>query len=102
MTGEPTHTASEMAPRAPAISIIKYPLHLVVSYVQPVAQQYESRTFPEASLQSTLPKEMVPCPNFINYHLKSEVSIMLCCQLYSTRYTAIRIKNCLKAPLQSK
>ena len=30
----------------------------------------------------------------INYHLKSEVSIMLCYhQLCSTRYTALRIKN---------
>ena len=32
-----------------------------------------------------------------NYRLKSEVSIMLCCRLCSTRYTAIRIKNCLKS-----
>ena len=47
MTGEPTHTASEMAPR----------------------------------------------PSYINYRLKSEVPIMLGCQLRSTRYTAFRIKN---------
>ena len=35
----------------------------------------------------------------INYHLKSEVSIMLMlhCQLCSTRYTALRIKNCSKS-----
>ena len=45
---------------------------------------------------SKLAKEMVPCPNFINYHLKSEVSIALCCRLCSTRYTAKQIKNCLK------
>ena len=32
-------------------------------------------------------------PSYINYRLKSEVSIMLRCQLCSTRYTAIRIKN---------
>ena len=44
-----------------------------------------------------IPKEMVPRPNFINYHLKGEVSIMLRCLLCSTRYTAIRIKNCLKS-----
>ena len=31
-----------------------------------------------------------------NYHLKSEVSITLRCQLCSTRYTVLRIKNCLK------
>ena len=39
MTGEPTHTASEMAPHTPAISIIvwkvNYPLRFIVSYVQP-------------------------------------------------------------------
>ena len=44
-----------------------------------------------------IPKEMVPCPNFINYRLKSEISITLRCWLCSTRYTAIRIKNCLKS-----
>ena len=32
-------------------------------------------------------------PSYINYRLKSEVSIMLRCQLCSTRYTAIRVKN---------
>ena len=36
------------------------------------------------------------CPNFINYRLKSEVSITLRCRLCSTHYTAIQIKNCLK------
>ena len=36
-------------------------------------------------------------PNYINYHLKSEVSIMLCCWLRSTHYTAVRIKNCSKS-----
>ena len=44
-----------------------------------------------------IPKEMVPHPKFINYRLKSEVSITLRCRLCSTRYTAIRIKNCLKS-----
>ena len=44
-----------------------------------------------------IPKEMVPPPNFINNHLKSEVSITLRCWLCSTRYTAIRIKKCLKS-----
>ena len=52
MTGEPTHTASEKAPRAPA---------------------------------------------YINYRVKSEVSITLRCQLCSTRYTAFRIKNFSKS-----
>ena len=35
-------------------------------------------------------------PSYINYHLKSEVSITLHCWLCSTRYTAVRIKNCFK------
>ena len=37
------------------------------------------------------------CPSYINYRLKSEVFIALCCQLCSTRYTAVRIKNCSKS-----
>ena len=32
-----------------------------------------------------------------NYHLNSEVSIMLYCQLCSTCYTTVRIKNCSKS-----
>ena len=36
-------------------------------------------------------------PSYINYCLKSEVSIMLHCLLCSTRYTAVRIKNCSKS-----
>ena len=36
-------------------------------------------------------------PSYINYRLKIEVSTMLCCQLCSTRYTAVRFKNCLKS-----
>ena len=48
MTGEPMHTACEMVPRAPAVSIIiqkvKYPLRFIIGYVQPVTQHYKSRT----------------------------------------------------------
>ena len=40
---------------------------------------------------------MALCVPAINYHLKSEVSIMLCCQLCSTNYIALRIKNCSKS-----
>ena len=36
-------------------------------------------------------------PSYINYCLKSEVSITLRCRLFSTCYTAVRIKNCLKS-----
>ena len=81
---------------------MKYPLRLVVSYVQPVTQQCESRTFPEAPLQSTHTKRNGARPNFINYRLKSEVSITLRCRLCSTCYTAIRIKNCLKSTFTIK
>ena len=49
-----------------------------------------------------IPKEMVPRPNFINYRLKSEVSITLRCRLCSTCYTAIQIKNCLKSTFAIK
>ena len=102
MIGEPTHTASEKAPRAPAISIIvskvKYPLRFVVSYIQPVTQHFESRTVRKAPLQSTHTKRnRTSRPNHINYRLKSEVSVTLRCRLCSTRYTAVRIKNCLKS-----
>ena len=45
-----------------------------------------------------IPKERVGAtpPSYINYHLKSEVSITLHCWLCSTHYTAVRIKNCFK------
>ena len=47
----------------------------------------------------TIPKkEMASCAQAINYHLKSEVSITLRCQLCSTRYTALQTKNCSKSP----
>ena len=36
-------------------------------------------------------------PSYINYHVKSEASITLHCQLCSTCYTAIRIENCSKS-----
>ena len=37
------------------------------------------------------------CPNYINYHLKNEVSIALCCRLCSNHYTAVQFKNCSKS-----
>ena len=39
------------------------------------------------------------CPN---YHLKSEVSITLRCQLFPTCYTAFRINNCSKRILKER
>ena len=36
-------------------------------------------------------------PSYINYRLKSDASITLRCQLCSTHYTAVQIKNCSKS-----
>ena len=67
-----------------------YPLRFVVSYVQPVTQHFRSRTVRNASLQSMhTERNVAACPSYINYHLKSKVSIMLCCWLCSTHYTAV-------------
>ena len=63
-----------------------------------VTQHFESRTVQKAPLQFTHTKRNgAACPGYINYHLKSEVSIMLRCRLCSTRYTAVQVKNCLKS-----
>ena len=35
---------------------VKYPLRFVVGYVQPITQQYESRTVRKAPLQSKQPR----------------------------------------------
>ena len=84
---------------APAINfIVRCPLCFIVSYVQPIAQHYESRTVQKAPLQSThitsternnAVPQLYQC-----FHLKSEVSIKT---LFSARYTAVLIKNCLKS-----
>ena len=59
---------------------------------------FESRTVQKAPLQSThTEKNGAAHPSYINYHLKCEVSIKLHCRLCSTRYPAVRIKNCLKS-----
>ena len=76
---------------------MKYPLRLVVSYVQLSHSISNQELFRKHLYNLRIPKEMVSRPNFINYCLKSEVSITLCCRLCSTHYTAIRIKNCLKS-----
>ena len=46
----------------------------------------------DESTYTTSKEEMVPCASAISYHLKSEVSIVLCCQL-----CYFRIKNCSKS-----
>ena len=66
-------------------------------YVQPVKQHFESRTVQKAPLQSThTERNRATRPSYVNYHLKSEVSIMLHCWLCSTHCKAVQIKNCLK------
>ena len=78
---------------------MKYLLCFVVSYVQPITQYYESRTARKHLCNPRIPKERngAVCPSYINYCLKSEVSITLCCWLCSIRYRAVRIKNCSKS-----
>ena len=67
-------------------------------YVQPVTQHFELRTVQKVPLQSThTERNDAAHPSYINFHLKSEVSISLRCRLCSTSYTAVGIKNCLKS-----
>ena len=78
MTGEPTRTASKMAPRAPAISIIvskvKYPLRFIVSFVQPIS---DHELIEKHLCNPCIQKERFGAthPSYISYHLKSEVRI---------------------------
>ena len=66
--------------------------------MQPVMQHFESRTVRKAPLQSThTERNDAARPGYINYRLKSEVSITFRCWLCSTHYTAVRNKNCLKS-----
>ena len=77
---------------------MKYLLRFVVSYVQPVTQHFRSTAVRKTPLQSMhTERNGAACPSYINYRLKSEVSIMLCGQLCSTYYTAVQIKNCSKS-----
>ena len=67
------------------------PLHSILNEEQ----------FKKHLCNSRISKEkMSGCIN--DYHLKSEISIMLRCRLCSTCYTAVRIKNCLKSTFAIK
>ena len=67
-------------------------------YVQLVTQHFGFKTVRKAPLKSMHTEiNGAARPSYINYRLKSEVSITLCCRLCSTRYTAVRIENCLKS-----
>ena len=78
---------------------LKYTLHFVVSYFQPLHGISNQELFKKHLYNPRIPKERncATCPNHINYCLKSEIFIALRCRLCSTRYTAVRIKNCLKS-----
>ena len=90
LTGEPAHTISEMEPCTPVIiQKIKYPLHFVVSYVQPVTQHVRSRTVQKAPLQSMHTKRNGAArPSYSNYCLKCELLRFLvgCVQLFTQQY----------------
>ena len=111
MTGEPMHTASEMVPCTLAMYIsyclksevsitLRCQLYsFVVSYIcstHYIAFQIKNCS-KSTSANPCIPKEMVPHTPATNYHLKTEVSIMLCCWLCIPCYTAVRIKNCSKS-----
>ena len=64
----------------------------------PLHSSTNQKLFEKHLYNPHIPKERVGAarPSYINYRLKSEVSITLHCWLCSTRYTAVRIKNCFK------
>ena len=75
---------------------MKYLLCFIVSYI--FTQHFKSKTDQKAPLQSKHTKRNGAMrTGYINYHLKSEVSITFRCWLCSTHYTAVRIKNCSKS-----
>ena len=98
MIGEPTQT--KMALRAPAISIClksEVPIMLCCQLCLTLYTAFRIKNYSKStSAIHALSKETTQWstrPSYINYLLKSEVSITLHYQLWSTRYTAIRIKN---------
>ena len=97
MIGEPTHTASEMMPRIPIIVSVHYAS--LSAMFDPLCSMSNQELFEKHLCNPRILKEIVlRAPGYINnYHLKSEVSIMLRCRLCSTCYTAVQIKNCLKS-----
>ena len=78
---------------------MKYPFASLSALCNLLRSISNQELFEKHLCNPRIPKERngVVCPGYINYHLKSEVSITLRCQLCSTWYTAVRIKNCLKS-----
>ena len=103
MIGEPTHTTKEMAP---CPNFIDYHLTsevsimFIVSYVTLLHTALRinncSKSTPAIHVYRIKRKKW-PRPSYINYHLKSQVSITLRCQLCSTHYKVVQIKNCSKS-----
>ena len=62
----------------------------------PLHSILDQELFKKHLCNSCMPKERngAVCPSYINYHL---VSITLCCQLCSTRYTKVQTENCSKS-----
>ena len=74
-----------MAPSAPIIvRKVKYPLHFVVSYFQPVNQQFGSRSVRKAPLQSMHTKRKKRCRVPQLYQLSSEK-----CSIHYTSLSAM-------------
>ena len=95
MVGEPTHTASEVAcPRYINYhlksELVKYSIHyaLLSAMFNPLHSISDQELF---LCNQCIPKERngAARPSYINYRLKSKVSIMLRCRLCSTCYTAV-------------
>ena len=86
--------------RAPQLSSEKWSHYTSLSAMFNALHSVSNQELYEKHLCNPhIPKERngSMCPSYINYRLISEVSITLLCWLYSTRYTAVRIKNCLKS-----
>ena len=109
MTGEPTHTASKERKGAVRPSYTNYHLESEVS-ITPHCQLLSTRSLHNITNQELfkkhlcnprIPKEKngAAHPSYINYCLKSAVFIMLHCQLCSTQYTILRIKELLEKHL---
>ena len=85
--------------RVPQLSSEKCSIHYasLSAMFNPLRSISNQELFEKHPYNPRIPKEMVPHAQLYRYDLKSEVSITLRCQLYSTCYTAVRIKNCLKS-----
>ena len=97
MTGEPTHTASENGAAYPSYINYRPKSEVRIHYTSlpvmfnPLHSRTNQELFEKHLCNPCIPKEKngATHPSYINYCLKSEVSITLRCQLCSIRYTAV-------------